>query len=101
MNGGVAGGALAAGDAGKPGAPEDAARARGYPEVEDERWRVRPPRVAGDHVTVPAAQSGKRPFSLPYPQLAVSGRVTCLLARRASGAIAGLGGRGRSHTRRS
>lgn len=34
------------------------------------------------------------PPSLPYPQLAVSGSVTCLLARRGSGAITGLGGGG-------
>lgn len=47
MNGGVAGGALAAGDAGKPGAPEDAARARGYPEAEEEGQRVRQPALRG------------------------------------------------------
>ena len=40
MNGGVAGGALAAGNTGKPGAPEDAARARVCREVEGEGQRA-------------------------------------------------------------
>ena len=64
-------------------------RDRGYPAV-----------VAGNHVAVLAAPTRRPPSTLPYPQLAVSGSVTCLLARRGSGAIIGLGGAGRSHTRR-
>ena len=88
------GGALAAGDAGKPGAPEDATRAG---ESGGRRGGIEGVSAlgAGDHVTVLAAPKTTHP-RLP-PPLAVSGGVTCLLAGWGSGAISGLGG-GRCRT---
>lgn len=98
VNGSATGGALAAGDAGKPGAPEDAARATSCPEGEKEQGT--PAGLsAGDRGRLLAAPAGTRPLPLtpchPLPRLAVSDHVTCL--RKGCGAIAGLGGAGEEY----
>lgn len=75
MNGGgVEGGALAADDAGKPGAPEDTARVGVGPEVEGEGQRAPPlALVEGGHVTALTAPTRVHPLPtaalLAGPQL--------------------------------
>lgn len=66
MNGGHAGGALAAGDAGKPGAPEDAAPACGYPEADGEGQRV-PCRRCGESRGSSRCTDAKAPLYSPLP----------------------------------
>ena len=70
MNGGgVDGGARAADDAGKPGAPEDTVRVGVGPEVEGEGQRALPQAlVEGDHVTILTAPTRIHPLLTPAPQ---------------------------------
>lgn len=70
MNGGIATGALAPGDARKPGAPEDAVSYRCVSKGTEDALHL----VEMDHVTVLAAPTVTRPHLTSHPRLASPAR---------------------------